>query len=342
MRLGLTAGQFGPKLQVPFDLIDEAERLGFHSVWTAEAYGGDALVPLSFIAARTTRIRLGTAIMQMPARTPAMTAMAAMSLDALSGGRFILGLGPSGPQVVEGWHGVPYGRPLTRTREYITIVRKILAREGPLEHKGHHYQIPYGGEGASGLGKPLKSILHGRADMEIYTAAISPNGLRCAGEVADGVIPVWMSPDQPDLIFDHVKEGIAKAEGEKSVEGFDVAPFVSLVLGDDLEKCRFPIKAMLALYIGGMGARDKNFYNDYARRLGYEEAAGKIQDLFLDGRKAEAMAAVPDALVDEISLVGPKERIAERMAAWKALPVRTLLLGAGQPEALRVAAELAL
>ena len=189
MRLGIVAGQFGPRMQVPFETIEEADRLGFHSVWTAEAYGNDAIVPLTFIAARTSRIKLGTAIMQMPARTPAMTAMTAQTLDLMSGGRFILGLGPSGPQVVEGWHGVPYGRPLTRTREYISIVRKIWAREGPLEHKGFHYQIPCVEEGATGLGKPLKSILHGRPDIQIYTAAISPNGLRCAGEVADGVMP---------------------------------------------------------------------------------------------------------------------------------------------------------
>jgi F420-dependent oxidoreductase-like protein len=342
MRLGLLAGQFGPQLQIPFELIEEAERLGFHSVWTAEAYGNDAIVPLSFIAARTSKIKLGTAIMQMPARSPAMTAMTAMTLDALSGGRFILGLGPSGPQVVEGWHGVPYGRPLTRTREYVTIVRKILARQAPLEHKGFHYQIPNLGDGTTGLGKPLKSILHGRADMEIYTAAISPNGVRCAGEVADGVIPVWMSPDQSDLIYGPAKEGLARSESGRSIEDFDVAPFVTLVLGDDLEQCRFPMRAMLSLYIGGMGARGKNFYNDYAKRLGYEEAAVKIQDLYLDGRKQEAMAAVPDELIDEVALVGPKERIAERLEVWKASPVRTLLLGAGQPEALRLVAELAL
>ncbi len=342
MRLGLVSGQFGPQLKIPFDLIAEAENLGFDSVWTAEAYGNDAVVPLSFIAARTTKIRVGTAIMQTPARTPAMTAMTAMSLDALSGGRFILGLGPSGPQVIEGWHGVPYGRPLTRTREYVTIVRKILAREAPLEHKGYHYEIPYRGEGASGLGKPLRSILHGRKDMKIYTAAISPNGLACAGEVADGVFPVWMSPEKSDAVLPYIEKGFAKAGDGKSREDFDLAPFVSCFVGDDLEKCRMPVKGMLSLYIGGMGARDKNFYNDYAKRLGYEEAAARIQELFLDGKKAEAMAAVPDELVDEVSLVGPRERIAERVEAWKASPVSSMLLGTGQPEALRLLAELVL
>jgi F420-dependent oxidoreductase-like protein len=342
MNLGLVTGQFGPDVTINFDLIVEAERLGFSSVWTAEAYGSDAIVPLSFIAARTTKIGLGTAIMQMPARTPAMTAMTAMTLDRLSGGRFSLGLGPSGPQVVEGWHGVPYGRPLTRTREYIKIIRKILAREAPVEHKGFHYEMPYMGEGSSGLGKPLKSILHGREDMKIYTASIGHGGLQCAGEVADGVLPVWMNPERPDLIVPHIEAGISKAGGGKTRADFDLAPFVTAVIGDDLEKCRIPVKAMLALYIGGMGARDRNFYNDYATRLGYEEAAVKIQDLYLDGKRDEAMAAVPDQLVDEIALLGPRERIAERIEAWKASPVDSMLLGAGQPEALRTLAELVL
>jgi F420-dependent oxidoreductase-like protein len=339
MRLGLLAGQFGPDIKINFDLVLEAERLGYSSVWTAEAYGNDAIVPLSFIAARTTKIGLGTAIMQMPARTPAMTAMTAMTLDKLSGGRFLLGLGPSGPQVVEGWHGVPYGRPLTRTREYIGILRTIFARETPLEHKGYHYQIPYTGEGSTGLGKPLKSILHGRKDMKIYTAAISPNGLTCAGEVADGVFPVWANPERMDVIEPHLEAGRAKSQNPTPREDFDVAPFVTVVLGDDVEKCRFPVKSMLALYIGGMGARDKNFYNDYAKRLGYEEAAAKIQDLFLAGKKAEAMAAVPDELVDEVALVGPKDRIVDRLGAWKSSTVDTMLVGAGQPEALQLLAE---
>jgi F420-dependent oxidoreductase-like protein len=339
MRLGLTAGYSGAQMGVNIGLIQEAERLGFDSVWTAEAYGSDAVSPLAWIAAKTTKIRLGTAIMQMPARTPALAAMTAMTLDALSGGRFILGLGPSGPQVVEGWHGVPYGKPLTRTREYIAIVRKILAREAPLEHKGEHYQIPYTGPDATGLGKPLKSILHGRADLEIYTASIGPAGIACSAEVADGLIPVWMNPERFDLFAPHLEKGFAKAGGGKSLATFDVAPFVTCIVGDDVTKCRMPVKGMLALYIGGMGARGKNFYNDFAKRLGYEAEAAKIQDLYLDGKKAEAMAAVPDRLVDETALVGPKERIVERLEAWKASPVPTMLVGTGQPEALRILAE---
>jgi F420-dependent oxidoreductase-like protein len=273
-----------------------------------------------------------------------MAAMTAMTLDALSGGRFMLGIGPSGPQVVEGWHGVAYGKPLTRTREYVAVIRKILAREAPVEFQGEYYHLPYQGPDATGLGKPLKSILHGRKDLPIYTAAISPNGMVCAGEVADGVFPVWMNPERFDLFKPHLEEGFAKAGSGKNLARFDVAPFVTVVLGDDLEKCRMPVKGMLALYIGGMGARKKNFYNDYAKRLGYEEAAVRIQDLYLDGKKMEAMAAVPDALVDDIALLGPRERIRERLEAWKQAGrnghVGSMLLGSGQPEALRTVAEL--
>ncbi|MBW2371760.1 MAG: LLM class F420-dependent oxidoreductase [Deltaproteobacteria bacterium] len=343
MRLGLLAGYSGASMSLPMDNILEAERLGFDSVWTAEAYGSDAVSPLGYIAAKTTKIHLGTAIMQMPARSPAMTAMSAMTLDGLSGGRFILGLGPSGPQVAEGWHGVAYGKPLTRTREYITIIRKILERQEPLRFEGSHYQLPYTGPGASGLGKPLKSILHGRPDMKIFTASISPNGMRCAGEVSDGVFPVWMNPERFDVFKPHLEEGFAKAGGGKNLERFEVAPFVTAVMGDDLDKCRLPVKGMMSLYIGGMGARGKNFYNDYARRLGYEEAAATIQDLYLDGKKGEALAAVPDSLVDDVALIGPAERILERLEAWKEAGrnrhVGSMLIGGGQPELLRLLAE---
>jgi F420-dependent oxidoreductase-like protein len=334
----MTAGYSGAGIGVNLPLIKEAESLGFDSVWTAEAYGSDSITPLCWIGAQTTKIRLGTAIMQMPARTPAMTAMTAMTLDALSGGRFILGLGPSGPQVVEGWHGVPYGKPLTRTREYIQIIKKILAREGPLEFKGEEYQIPYTGPGASGLGKPLKSILHGRKDIPIFTASINPKGIVTSAQVSDGVIPVWMNPDRMDLLEPHIQEGLAKSPGKKR-EDFAIAPFVTCVLSDDADRARMPVKGMLALYIGGMGARGKNFYNDYAKRLGYEAEAVKIQDLYLDGKKAEAMAAVPDKLVDEIALVGPAAKIKDRLAAWKSSGVTDLLVGGAQPEVVRLLAE---
>jgi F420-dependent oxidoreductase-like protein len=339
MRLGLTAGYSGAALTVNLPLIQEAERLGFDSVWTAEAYGSDAITPLSWIGAHTSRIKLGTAIMQMPARTPAMTAMTARSLDSLSGGRFILGLGPSGPQVVEGWHGVAYGKPLTRTREYIAILRSILAREAPLEFKGEHYEIPYAGPGATGLGKPLKSILHGRKDLPIWTASIGPKGVETSAEVADGLIPVWLNPERMDLLTPSIDAGFKRAAPGKRRDAFAVAPFVTCVVGDDLDRCRMPVKGMLALYIGGMGARGKNFYNDYAKRLGYEAEAARIQDLYLDGKKAEAMAAVPDELVDEIALLGPKARIVDRLGAWKTSGVTDMLIGGAQPEALRILAE---
>jgi F420-dependent oxidoreductase-like protein len=333
MRLGLNLGYSGARFELNIDLVKQAEEIGFDSVWTAEAYGSDAVTPLAWIGARTERIKLGTAILQMPARTPAMT------LDQLSGGRMILGLGPSGPQVVEGWHGVPYGKPLTRTREYVAIIRQILAREGPLEFHGVEHDIPATGPGTTGLGKPLKSILHGRADLPIFTASIGAAGIRTSGEVADGLIPVWMNPERSDLIVPHLEEGFAKAGGGKSLSQFRIAPFVTCILGDDLDQCRMPIKGMLALYVGGMGARNKNFYNDYATRLGHGDAARKVQDLYLDGKRAEAMAAVPDEFVDEVALVGPRERIADRLEAWKESPVTDLIIGAGQVEALELLAE---
>jgi len=340
MKLGLLVGAAGPRLNI--DFILEAEKLGFDSVWTGEAYGSDAVTPLAWIGSRTSKIKLGAAILQMPARTPAMTAMTAMTLDALSGGRFILGVGPSGPQVAEGWHGVAYGKPIPRTREYVSIVRKILEREAPLQHQGEYYQIPYTGPDATGLGKPLKSILHGRPDMKIYMASISPNGIACAGEVADGNLPIWMNPEKPQLFIPHLERGFAKTNTKKSLADFDLAPFVTCVVGNDLEKCRLPVKENLALYIGGMGARNANFYNDYTKRMGYEEAAKKIQDLYLSGKKAEAVALVPDKLVDEVALVGTRERISDRLQAWKASPATSLLIGTSQPEALRLLAELSL
>jgi F420-dependent oxidoreductase-like protein len=343
MKLGIVAGYSPATMSVPMDMIKEAEGLGFSSVWTAEAWGSDAVSPAAWILAQTEKINVGTAIMQMPGRSPAMTAMTAMTLYSLSGGRFILGLGPSGPQVIEGWHGVAYGRPLTRTKEYISIIRTILERKEKLEHEGFHYQIPFKGEGSSGLGKPLKSILHGDPALQIYTASISPAGMECAGEVSDGVFPVWMNPERYDLFEESLTNGFEKAGGGKSLDDFEIAPFCTVVMGDDIEKCRMPVKANLALYIGGMGARDKNFYNDYAIRLGYPEAAKEIQDLFLDGKKNEAIAAVPDQLVDDVALVGPADRIRDRLQAWKEAGAKkhvgSLLAGTGSVDALRVLAE---
>ena len=343
MKLGITAGYAGKNLEIPWPLIQRAEQLGFDSVWTAEAYGSDAVTPAAYMLARTERIKVGTAIMQMPARTPACTAMTAMTLNQLSKGRFLLGLGPSGPQVIEGWHGVAYGRPLTRTREYVAILRKIFAREEPVTFDGYHYQLPYRGPDATGLGKPLKSILAADPTIPIYTASIAPAGVECSAEVADGVFPVWMNPERFDLFAGPLEKGFAKAGGGKGLHSFDVAPFVSVVMGDDVAQCRMAVKAGLGLYIGGMGARDKNFYNDYAKRLGFEEAAVKIQDLYLGGRQGEAVAAVPDELVDQVALVGPAARIKDRLQAWieagKKGHVGSMLLGCRQPEALELVAK---
>jgi len=344
MKLGIGAVGFGPKATINLDLIKRAEELGFDSAWTAEAYGNDAVTTATWVLANTTTLKVGTSIMQMPARQPAMAAMTAMTLDHLSGGRFILGLGPSGPQVVEGWYGVPYGKPLTRTREYIEIIRAIWAREKPLHHQGEHYSIPLAGEQASGLGKPLKSILHGNPDIPIYTASISPNGMRCAGEVADGVFPMMLDPEKVDSVYlRYIEEGFKAAGGGKSLDDFAIVPGVTVIISDDLEKVRMQVKGNLALYIGGMGARNKNFYNDLAKRLGYEEAAVKIQDLFLDGQRAEAAMAVPDELVDACHLVGPADRIRERLQVWKEAGlkkwVHTMSIGTMQPEALELLAE---
>jgi F420-dependent oxidoreductase-like protein len=343
MKLGLMVGYSGSRASLNLDLIRRAEALGFDSVWTAEAYGSDAVTPAAWILAQTTKINVGTAIMQMPARTPACAAMTAMTLDHLSGGRFRLGIGPSGPQVVEGWHGASYAKPLTRVREYVAIIRAILAREKPVEFDGYHYQIPYRGKDASGLGKPLKSILHGNPALPIYTAAIRAKGLETAAEIADGCFPLWLNPDKPDMIIDPVLAGLKKAGGGKDFGRFDVAPGCTVIVGDDVNACRMPVKAGMALYIGGMGARSQNFYNEYATRLGYGDAAKQIQDLYLGSKKSEAVAAVPDALVDDVALVGPAGRIRERLGAWKTAAkkghVGTLLVGAGQPEALELLAK---
>src|SRR5262249_54425039 len=262
MKLGIVLPYSGADMALPIDRVLEAEKLGFDSVWTSEAYGSDAITPAAWVLARTSRIKVGTAIIQMPARTPAMAAMTAMTLDALSGGRFILGIGPSGPQVIEGWHGMAYGKPLARTREYIAVIRKILARKEALTYQGEHYQIPYAGPGATGLGKPLKSIMHGNPALKIYTATIAPASVRNSAEVADGFFPIYFNPDRFDVYEANLNAGFAKAGGSKSLESYDICPFVPLSVNDDLELARLPIKQNMALYIGGMGAREKNFYND--------------------------------------------------------------------------------
>lgn len=346
MRLGINLGyqDWGRGLSSALATAQEADRLGYHSGWTAEAYGTDSVTPLTWLMAHTERMNWGTAIMQMPARTPAMTAMTAATLDLMSDGRFLLGLGLSGPQVVEGWHGQRYGKPLVKTREYVEIVREILRREKPLEYHGEHYDIPFTGEGATGLGKPLKLIVHPkRADLPIYIAAIGPKNVELAAEIADGWLPIFFSPYRLQETYGAALDaGFAKAGGGKGLKSFDIAPTISVLIGDDLETLRGFVKPMAALYIGGMGARGKNFYNDLACRYGFEAEAKEIQDLYLDGKKAEATAAVPDDLVDEIALIGPRERIIDRLDAWKESGITTMILGSSQPEALRLMAELVL
>jgi F420-dependent oxidoreductase-like protein len=328
---------------IDMELVLEAERLGFDAVWAGEAYGTDAVTPVAWVLARTSRIKAGTSIMQMPARTPACAAMTAMTLQALSGKRFLCGIGPSGPQVVEGWHGVPFGKPLARTREYAAIIRQVLAREAPLEHHGEHYDIPYTGPGSTGLGKPLRSIIHGDPSLKIYTASITPAGLRTAGEIADGNLPIMMSPEKAEAVVGPTLEGRAKAGKPADLSDFDNAPFIRVAIGDDIAECRDRLRPNLALYIGGMGARSANFYNDLAKRLGYEAAAVDIQNLYLDGKHRDAAAAVPDKLIDEISLVGPPDRVRDRLQAWQDIAKRnwvgSLVLTGADIAGLRLIAE---
>lgn len=341
LKLGLKLEYGGKKLSVPLDWVHKAEMLGFDSVWVSEAYGSDAVTVATWLLAQTETLRAGTCIMQMHARTPAMAAMTAMTLDQLSGGRFIAGIGASGPQVAEGWHGVPFGKPITRTREYVTIMRRIMAREGPVTYEGEMYQLPVTGPGTTGLGKPLKSILRAAPDIPIYSAAITPAGLAAAAEVADGVFPIWMSPERFDILGKSLNKGFARSG--RSLKNFDIAPMVQVVMGDDLDACRLPVKEHLALYIGGMGSREKNFYTEYAERMGYTDTARVIQDLYLRGDKAAAVAAVPDELVDEVALVGPESRIRQRAKAWQAAAERgeitTMLVVVKQIEALPVLAD---
>ena len=336
MKLGLSLGYAPPGTNPAdlFPLVREAERLGFDSVWVAEAWGTDAVSVLGWLSGRTERIKLGSAIMQIPGRTPANTAMTAATLDLLSGGRFLLGLGTSGPQVVEGWHGQPWGKPLGKTREYVEIVRAALRRE-VVAHEGEHYGIPYDGPGATGLGKPLKLMLRPlRAEIPIYLAALGPKNVALAAEIADGWLPIFVAPERFDDAFG---PSLAAAP-----PGFEIAATASVFVGDDVPALLDALRPHVALYVGGMGAKGRNFYNSLVRRYGWEKEAERIQELYLAGKQREAIAAVPDELVDAVSLVGPKERIAERLAAWRETPVTTLVLGTMQPEALQTLAELVL
>jgi F420-dependent oxidoreductase-like protein len=327
VRLGLNLSYMGARPALDIDTVRHAEAIGYDIVWAAEAWGSDVVTVLSWVTAKTSRIEVGSAIMQIPARTPAMTAMTAVTLNELSGGRFTLGLGMSGPQVAEGWHGSPYGKPLGRTREYVEIVRRIIARDAPLEHSGEHYRIPVTGEGTTGLGKPLRLITHPSADIPIYLAAIGPRNVALAAEIGDGWLPTIYSPNRAGDVFGPaLEEGFARSGKPEKRASFDVAPTVTAVVTEDLRRARNMIRPNLALYIGGMGAAGTNFYNDLVRRYGYEREADEIQRLYLGGEKVAAARAVPDELIDEVSLVGPASRIRERLEAWKRAGVTTLNL----------------
>ncbi|MFD4140386.1 LLM class F420-dependent oxidoreductase [Streptomyces sp. NPDC058572] len=334
MRLGLALGYWGRGPDPShLALAREAERLGYHSVWTAEAWGSDAFTALTWIAAHTSRIRLGTAVAQMAARTPTATAMHALTLDHLSDGRMMLGLGLSGPQVVEGWYGRPFpGSPLTATREYVDVIRQVLARERPVQLSGRFHTHPYAGDDGTGTGKPLKAITHPlRADLPLLLGAEGPKNIAQTTRIADGWLPLYWSPLRTDVYA----ASLADVR-----DGFMIAPMARARVCDDIAEGLLPVKAMLGFYIGGMGHATRNFHADLMARMGYEAEARRIQELFLAGRKQEAVLAVPDAFADEISLVGPRERIAERLELWRKGPVTDLLVTAPDPDTLRVLAEL--
>ena len=331
--LRLSYWSAGPPPNLP-SLVRTAESLGYDSVWTAEAYGSDALTPLAWVGAHTSKIRLGTGICQLSARAPTATAMAAITLDHLSQGRVILGLGVSGPQVVEGWYGQPFAKPLARTREYVDIVRQVLQREHPVANQGTHYPLPYTGEGSWGLGKPLKPIVHARrTDLPIFLGAEGPKNVALATELCDGWLPLYYSPFRQEVYRDSLA-------GMRP--GFEICQGVTLSVTDDRETALMPLKHNLALYIGGMGARSRNFHKELVSRMGFEAECEEIQTLYLSGRKDEAACAVPDALADEISLVGTKDFIRERLQAWDETPVTSLLVAARNEEELQTAAELVL
>jgi F420-dependent oxidoreductase-like protein len=335
MKLALTFGYWPAQPPTGFvEIAQEAERLGFDSVWTAESWGNDAFTFLTWIAAHTSRIRLGTGVVQIAARTPTATAMSAMTLDHLSGGRVILGLGVSGPQVVEGWYGRPSNAPLARTREYVEVIRAALARQGPLEHDGVHYPLPYRGEGSSGLGKPLKIMTHPlRSQIPIFLGAEGPRNVAQTAEIADGWLPLYYSPFRQDVYADQLVA---------ARPGFEITALTMFTLTDDVSAGLWPVRAMLGFYIGGMGAKGQNYHTKLMARMGFPEDAERVQELFLAGRRDEAIAAVPEAFADEISLVGPPGRIRERLEAWRDSPVTSLMVPARDPAQLRQIAELVL
>lgn len=334
MKLGLQLGYWGAL--APADHVEMAqlaESVGYDSVWTAEAWGSDAFTPLAWIGANTSKIRLGTSVAQLSARTPTACAMAALTLDHLSGGRMMLGLGVSGPQVVEGWYGQPFSKPVARTREYVDIIRQVLKREAPVSNDGEHYPLPYKGENAWGMGKPLKPITHPlRADLPILLGAEGPKNVAQTAEIADGWLPLYYSPYRQAVYADQLKN---------AKPGFEIPATIMACITDTVQEGLYPVKAMLGFYIGGMGSKKRNFHKELMGRMGFEEEAERIQDLFFEGKRDEAIEMVPDKFADEISLVGPKERIKEKLQDWKNSPVTTLLVS-GDATLIRSMAEIVL
>jgi F420-dependent oxidoreductase-like protein len=309
------------------DAIALAERLGFDSIWTAEAYGSDCLTPLAWWGASTSTVRLGTNLLQISARTPAATAMAAMTLDHLSGGRFVLGIGASGPQVVEGWYGQAYPKPLARTREYVEVIRAVLRRDVPVTHEGDFYPLPY--PGGTGLGKPLKSTVHPlRVDIPIMLGAEGPKNVALAAEIADGWLPMFFSPKTDSFYRDALAEGFARPGARRSAADFEVPAFLPVVIDDDVEAAADRVRPSIALYIGGMGAKAVNFHADVFGRMGYPNEVDKIQQLFLGGQKAEAIAAVPTQLIEDIALIGPVAKVRDELQKWKQTVATSLLIQA--------------
>jgi F420-dependent oxidoreductase-like protein len=337
LKLGYNTGYWagGPPAGIE-DAIAEADRLGFDSIWAAEAYGSDALTPIAWWGSKTKNVRIGTAIAQMSARQPAAAAMAAMTLDHLSGGRFILGVGVSGPQVVEGWYGMPFAKPLARTREYVKIIRKIVAREDRVTNEGPHYPLPY--PDGTGLGKPLKSSIHPlRDEIPIFLGAEGPKNVALAAEICDGWLALFFSPGNQDFYRDALAEGFAREGARRSWEDFEIAATVPVILHDDVEQAADFLRPMYALYFGGMGARAANFHHDVAVRLGYEAEAKKIQDLYLEGKKHEAAAAVPTALVEDLALIGSEAKVRDDLEAWRESIATTILVSGDAPTVRRLA-----
>ena len=342
MKLGLSIGYSRAQMEIPVKLVQRAEELGYDSVWTAEAYGSDAVTPLAYLAALTKRIKLGTGIMQLAARTPATAAMSAATVDAMAGGgRFIAGLGVSGPQIVEGWYGEPWGKPYYRMKDYVAIMRKIFARQEPVTHDGKEIALPFKGPGSSGLAKPLKSILHMNPDIPIYLATGSETTVKLTAEIADGWLPMGFIPGAMEEYRPWLEEGFRRAGNGKGFHNFSIQASVHVEVESDVKAALQRLKPEVALYVGGMGHKSKNFHNDIMVRRGFGDAAKRIQELYLAKRKDEAIAAVPDEWVDLKSLVGPPARIKQRYRAWEDSGADSLSVRSRQPEAIEVMAEAA-